>query len=181
MPTAKFRSRVLFTFCFLIFLLPFQLQAQAPLPANFEPESEEMTAIQRLIDETFPAIEILIKKGDFFDPLATVLFADDSTGVVEITAGMSHLPDSVKKADALKEALSIGALKGEYKAVAVFYDTIVPAPNTGIPTPAIAVFAEHTNDDFAYLFYFPYHFKKGKSVEFENSFGDYAPQVMYKP
>ena len=174
-------NKILILF-FLMLSLSFNLQAQTPDtdPAAFQTESEELVAVQRLINETFPSIEALLKKDKTFAPVAAVIMADDSLGTVDVTSDKAA-PDTGNKVAAIQEALSIGALKGEYKAVAIFYDTTIADPNTGAMIKVVAVFAEHTNDDFAYLFYYPYRFTARKDVEFGPSFGDFARQVMYKP
>lgn len=165
---------------FVLFsVIPPTLHAQTPDtdPSAFQTESEELIAIQRLINETFPAVESLLQAKRTFGPLAAVIMADDSLGVADV----SLKSDTGNRVAAMQEALSIGALKGEYKAVAIFYDTTIADPGTGAMIKVVAVFAEHTNDDFAYLFYYPYRFNAKKEVEFGPSFGDFAPQVMYKP
>lgn len=164
----------------LALLVPLAAQAQTSGQQAFQTDSEELTAVQRLINETFPAIEAQLKVHKTFEPMAAVIMADDSLGSVDVST-KEKFPDTEAKVAALKEELSIGALKGEYKAVAVFYDTTVTDPNTGATIRAVGVFAEHTNDDFAYLFYYPYRITARKDVEFGESFGDFAPQVMYKP
>lgn len=161
---------------FALFLMPQTGRAQVA----FDTESEELVAVQRMINETFPDIEAQLKTGKPLPPQATVIMADDSLGSVDL-ATPEKLSGTESKVAALKEELSIGALKGTYKAVAIFYDTTVANPETGVMTRAIAIFAEHTNDDFAYLFYYPYRVTAKKTVEFGTSFGDFAPQEMYKP
>lgn len=174
-----FRFRTILTFVLLILVLP-AVHAQTPDtdPAAFQTESEELVAVQRLINETFPAVEALLKTKKTFAPIAAVIMADDSLGQVDVSKGTA---DTGNRVAAIQEALSIGALKGAYKAVAIFYDTTIADPNTGAMIKVVAVFAEHTNDDFAYLFYYPYRFNARKEIEFGPSFGDFAPQVMYKP
>ncbi len=167
-----------FMACTLLAFLLFPHTGRAQ--AAFDTESEELIAVQRMINESFPAIEAELKTGKPLEPQAMVIMADDSLGSVNL-ASPGKLTGTESKVAALKDELSIGALKGEYKAVAIFYDTTVTDPGTGGTTRAIAVFAEHTNDDFAYLFYYPYRLTAKKTVEFGTSFGDFAPQEMYKP
>jgi hypothetical protein len=179
---SKFCCSKILILLFMILSASVSLQAQTPDtdPAAFQTESEELLAVQRLINETFPSIEALLKKDKTFAPIASVIMADDSLGTVDVTSEKSAT-DTGNKVAAIQEALSIGALRGEYKAVAIFYDTTIADPNTGAKIKVVAVFAEHTNDDFAYLFYYPYRITARKDVEFGPSFGDFAPQVMYKP
>jgi hypothetical protein len=51
----------------------------------------------------------------------------------------------------------------------------VSDPDNGKQKKSVAIF------DFAYLFYYPYSITAKKEVVFGDSFGDFAPQVMFKP
>jgi hypothetical protein len=159
-----------------IFLAVFtKAKAQNNYP-EYDTASPELNDIQQVISETLPDIELMLKQKGTFKPFATVILANDSIADIAIA-------DTAKKihtAAELKEELSINALKGLYKVVVIFSIETVPDPN-GDRKKSIAVFAEHTNDDFAYLFYYPYSIAAKKEVIFEDSFGDFAPQVMFKP
>lgn len=158
-----------------IFLAVFA-KANAQNYPEYDTASPELNDIQQVINETLPDIELVLKQKGTFKPFATAILANDSIADIAIT-------DTAKKtytADDLKEELSIGALRGLYKVVVIFSIETVSDPN-GERKKSIAVFAEHTNDDFAYLFYYPYSITSKKEVIFEDSFGDFAPQVMFKP
>lgn len=158
-----------------IFLAVFA-NAKAQNYPEYDTASPELNDIQQVINETLPDIELKLKQKGTFKPFATVILANDSIADIAIT-------DTTKKtytADDLKEELSIGALKGLYKVVVIFSIETVSDPN-GEQKKSVAVFAEHTNDDFAYLFYYPFAITAKKEVIFEDSFGDFAPQVMFKP
>ncbi len=144
---------------------------------DFDTASQELADIQKVIETALPDIESSLKTRGSFKPFAVVLLANDSIAAIEVK-------DSTDKGyteEDLKEELTIGALKGIYKVVVVFSLNQVPDPDSGKNIKAITVFAEHTNDDFAYLFYYPYSISARKDVIFGDSFGDIAPQVMFKP
>jgi chlorite dismutase len=159
-----------------IFLAVFtKAKAQNNYP-EYDTASPELNDIQQVISETLSDIELMLKQKGTFKPFATVILTNDSVADIAIA-------DTAKKiytAAELKEELSINALKGLYKVVVIFSIETVPDPN-GERKKSVAVFAEHTNDDFAYLFYYPYSITAKKEVIFEDSFGDFAPQVMFKP
>jgi hypothetical protein len=146
---------------------------QLAMGQNDDDDAAQLVDIQRLIDANFPDIEIALIRGKLI-PLAAVIMADNSMGAVE--PGNASRGSGVAE---LKEALSIGALRGTYKAIAVFSDTLITQPGGG-QVHAIAVHAEHTLDDFAYLFFYPYE-RKGKNIIFQESFGDTVAQEVYKP
>jgi len=152
------------------------VQAQEPQYPAYDTAAEELGDIQRVIDATLPDIETMLKKKGTFRPFATVILLNDSIADIDVK-------DSAKSytEDDLKEELSIDALKGAYKAIVIFSAGRTTDPSDGKETKAITVFAEHTNDDFAYLFYYPYTITARREVIFGESFGDFAPQVMFKP
>lgn len=159
-----------------VFLVVFtQSKAQNTYP-EYDTASPELNDIQRVINETLPDIEMMLKQRATFLPFASVILANDSIADITITdTGKTYTVDD------LKEELSIGALKGLYKVVVIFSIEMVSVPGNGKQKKSVAVFAEHTNDDFAYLFYYPYTITPKKEVVFDDSFGDFAPQVMFKP
>ena len=161
----------------LIFLAVFtKAEAQNNYP-EYDTASPELEDVQRVINASLPDIEVLLKQKGTFKPFASVILANDSIADIAVA-------DTAKKtytADDLKEELSIGALKGLYKVVVIFSIETVSDPDNGKQKKSVAVFAEHTNDDFAYLFYYPYSITAKKEVVFGDSFGDFAPQVMFKP
>lgn len=152
------------------------LHAQEPQYPAYDTTAEELSDIQRVIDATLPDIEAMLKKKGAFSPFATVILANDSIADIAVKDSTRSYTE-----DELKEELSIGALKGAYKAVVIFSAGSTNSPSDGKATKAVLVFAEHTNDDFAYLFYYPYKITARREVVFGESFGDFAPQVMFKP
>lgn len=162
----------------LIVIFPFlQAKAQDTYP-NYDTTSAGLNDIQHVINETLPDIEHLLQGKRTFRPFASVLLANDSIATIDAAASIKNGYTE----EELKEELSIGALKGLYKVVAIFYQTLIIDPTDGKEKNAVVVFAEHTDDDFAYLFYYPFIISPGKKeVIFEDSFGDFAPQVMFKP
>lgn len=165
-----------------LFLLTFYCCLQQAAAArkgypDYDTTAQELKDIQRVVNETLPDVEALLKKTGSFKPFAVVILANDSLAEIAVkdTAKTGYTEED------LKEELSIGALKGMYKVVAIFYPSQVTDPATGKVSKAVALFAEHTDDDFAYLFYYPYKISPGKGVIFGDSFGDFAPQVMFKP
>lgn len=163
-------------FAITIILFVFAQKTTAQNYPAYDTASEELIDIQRLVNNTLPDIEAMLVAKRAFKPFASVILANDSIADIEVAKTKADYSE-----DDLKEELSIGALKGEYKVVAIFSDTHITDPETGKDTKAVAVFAEHTNDDFAYLFYYPYTRNARREVVFGNSFGDFAPQVMFKP
>jgi|GEM_PF-1001030 len=159
----------------LLLFGPLTLAAQQSYP-EYDTSAGQLQDIQRLVDATLPDIEAMLKQSGSFRPFASVILANDS--IAEIT--VSDPSKTGYTPDELKEELSIDALKGVYKVVAVFYADRQADPETGKDTQVIAVFAEHTDDDFAYLFYYPFSVNARKEVIFGDSFGDFAPQVMFR-
>ena len=170
-----------FFFLFLCFVT--RLNAQTDRKMVFDPYAEEVRDIQNLIVEIFPEIEDALKSKDSLVPFAAVITATDSIGIINISLKKNATIENATPVlvAELKDELNIPALKGEYKIIAVFYKTLVTDPETLNETDAIAIFAEHTNDDFAYLFYYPYRLSPEKEMIYGNSFGDFAPQEMFKP
>lgn len=166
----------------LFLLLPVMLSsgttsfAQGNKYPPYDSTAPELTDIQRVLNATLPDIEMLLRQKGTFRPFASVILANDSLADISIqdTTGKEY------SADELKEELSIGALKGWYKVVVIFAPETISDPESGKAEKAVAVFAEHTNDDFAYLFYYPYTLSDKKEVLFGDSFGDFAPQVMFR-
>ncbi len=162
----------------LLLLFAFtKLGAQENNYPEYDTTSTELNDIQRIIDATLPDIETMLRQKGTFTPFASVILANDSLADIAVGAPSKSAPS----ADELKEELSIGALKGLYKVVVIFSVEKITDPANGKEKKAVAVFAEHTNDDFAYLFYYPYTTGPKKEVIFGESFGDFAPQVMFKP
>lgn len=144
---------------------------------EYDTAAAELDDIQRVVEATLPDIETMLSEKGNFRPFAMVILANDSIAEISV-------PDSVKNTyteDDLKEELSIGALKGDYRVVVIFYPARTTDPATSKRVTAVALFAEHTNDDIAYQLYYPYTITPRKEVVFGESFGDVVPQVMFNP
>lgn len=165
-----------FLFVLTLFTFAHNARAQDNNYPQYDTAAPELIDVQRVINNTLPDIEAMLKQKGTFKPFATVIMANDSIADIAVAD-----PKKTYTTDELKEELSIGALKGEYKVVVIFSKETVAPPGMEESSNAIAVFAEHTNDDFAYLFYYPYTIGARKEVTFGESFGDFAPQVMFKP
>jgi len=165
------------TFILLLLACGITSRAQGNGYPEYDTASPGLLDIQRVIDASLPDVEAMLKKKNSFLPFATVILANDSLADISIKDSTK----TVYTADDLKEELSIGALKGLYKAVVIFSVDEVPDPVNEKPKKAIAVFAEHTDDDFAYLFYYPYAINAKRQITFSEPFGDFAQQVMFKP
>lgn len=160
----------------IICILFFSCSGNAQEYDTDEDLSAELADIQRIIDATMPEIEEMLKKGERIKPFATVILSRNDS-LADITVPYTT-PVTVGM---LKEEISIEALRGTYKAVAIFSESIQDEENTDLPTMVIEVFAEHTNEDNAYLFFYPFTIGKNFEVNFGESFGDIAPPEIYKP
>jgi len=137
-----------------------------------------MEDFERLLDATFPFIEDLLKKHGEFFPLASAIEATDSIAQVGTYDGDEH-PLSDKVIEDLKVGLKEGAKKGDYKAIAIFYDVRAIAPNTNQKTDAVAVIVE--NSSVAYKLFFPYTLTKGSVLTFGESWrNDIDKEIFIK-
>jgi hypothetical protein len=127
-----------------------------------------MEDFERLLDATFPFVEDLLKKHGEFFPLASAIDKNDSVAHVGTYEG-NEQPKSDKVIADLKVGLREGAKKGNYKAIAIFYDVKVVDPNTNKKTDAIAVFVENTKDTKAYKLFYPYTLTKDSVLTFAES------------
>jgi hypothetical protein len=171
-----FRPIVLF---FFILLVSCHSKAQQPASVYppYNPDAPELVDIQRTIDDAMDDVEDSLKLKGTFKPFAVVILANDS--IAEIHAGKEQ-KDSFSMQD-LEEELSIDALKGNYKVVTIFY----PAKSTNNllepDTKIVAIHAEHTDDDFAYRFEYPYSKPTPKTIVFGEPLANFEEQVMFKP
>ena len=127
-----------------------------------------MEEFERLLDATFPFVEDLLKKHGEFFPLASAIDKNDSVAHVGTYEG-NEQPESDKVITDLKVGLREGAKKGNYKAIAIFYDVRVVVPNTNQKTDAIAVFVENTKNTKAYKLFYPYTLTKDSVLTFAES------------
>jgi len=163
-------------FC-LYLALPACGRAQEPASEYppYNPDAPELADIQLTVDEGMDTAEDSLKMSGTFRPFAVALTADDSIAVINVgkTPGKSYT------AKDLEEELSIDALNGVYKVVSIFYlDSRTYEP--GAHSKAVHIHAEHTNDDFAYHFEYPFSKTKAE-VTFEAPTARYEQQEMYKP
>lgn len=137
-----------------------------------------MEDFERLLDATFPFVEDLLKKHGEFFPLASAIEATDSIAQVGTYDGdEQHISDKVI-AD-LKVGLREGAKKGDYKAIAIFYDVRAIDPNTNQKTDAVAVIVENSN--IAYKLFFPYTLTKDGVLTFGESWrNDIDKEIFIK-
>ena len=125
-----------------------------------------MEDFEKLLDATFPFVEDLLKKyGEFF-PLASAIDKTDRIAQVGTYDG-DEQPLSDKVIADLKVGLRQGAKKGDYKAIAIFYDVKAVDPNTNQKTDAVAVIVE--NGSIAYKLFFPYTLTKDSVLTFGES------------
>lgn len=154
-----------------------QQQQQQPTYPPYNPDAPELVDIQRTIDDAMDDIEDSIKLKGSFKPFAVVILANDSIAEIHAT---KEQKDSFNMQD-LEEELSIEALKGNYKVVSIFY--LAKSTNNLLEpdTKVVAIHAEHTEDDFAYHFEYPYSKPTPKSVVFMEPLANFEEQVMFKP
>lgn len=174
-PFKAFRSLA----CILLILLSglYAKAQQAPAYPPYDPDAPELADIQRTIDDAMDDIEDSIKLKGNFKPFAVVILANDS--LAEIHAGKEQ-KDSFSIQD-LEEELSIDALKGNYKVVSIFYMTKSTNDLLEPDTKVVAIHAEHTEDDYAYHFEYPYSKPTPKSVVFMEPLANFEEQIMFKP
>ena len=137
-----------------------------------------MEDFERLLDATFPFVEDLLKKHGAFFPLASAIETTDSIAQVGTYDGAEQ-PLSDKVIADLKVGLSEGAKKGDYKAIAIFYDARAIDPNTNQKTDAVAVIVE--NSSIAYKLFFPYTLTKNSVLTFGESWrNDIDKEIFIK-
>ncbi|MEJ7611858.1 MAG: hypothetical protein WKF88_11835 [Ferruginibacter sp.] len=137
-----------------------------------------MDDFERLLDATFPFVEDLLKKHGEFFPLASAIEKNDSIASVGTYDENEH-PLSNKVIADLKIALREGAKKGDYKAIAIFYDVSVIEPSTNQKTDAIAVFVENKKDPTAYKLFFPYTLDKDRVLRFGESWKNISEKEIF--
>jgi hypothetical protein len=170
------------TFKPLLLLLSFltialHSRAQEVVYPPYDPDAPELSDIQRTIDDAMDDVEDSLKKHGTFQPFAVVLLDNDSIAEIRVRreAGKTF---SIRD---LEEELSINALKGVYKVVSIFY--LSPSANElpGKNNNVVTIHAEHSNDDFAYHFEYPFSRTAKTGVVFEAPTANFEEQVMFKP
>ena len=141
-------------------------------------EANKMEDFKRLTDATFPFVEDLLKKHGEFFPLASAIEKNDSIANVGTYDG-NEQPLSDKVIADLKIGLREGAKKGDYKAIAIFYDVRVIDPNTNQKTDAVAVFVENKNDATAYKLFYPYTLTKDRVLTFAESWKNITEKEIF--
>ena len=132
---------------------------------NPVPQRTSKDEFESMINTTFPFIEGLLKKHGEFFPMATALDKNDK--IVQIgTYDGSEKPTSQNVIDDLKSGLRGGVKKGDYKAIAIFYDVRIVSPTTKEKTDAVAVFVENEREATAFTIIYTYSLTKDRVLTF---------------
>lgn len=162
----------------LIFLLAITKHAAAqenPYPP-YDPDVPEMADIQRTIDASMDDIEDSLRIRGKFEPFATVILQNDSIADIRVAS-----KDGTYSVEELEDQLSINALNGTYKVVSIFYLADSEDPAATNDSKVVKIHSEHTNDDFAYRFEFPFTKNAKRQIVFGETLANFEPQVMFKP
>ena len=135
-----------------------------------------MSDVQRLLDNSFPFVEELLKNYGEFYPLASAIRADDSIAQIGTFDGNDN-PLSEQVIAVLKKGLR--AKKENYKSIIIYYDVRVINPFSGQKTDAVAAYFESKYDKTAYVFYYPYVLTKGRCIEFFKSWKEEAGKEIF--
>jgi len=163
-----FTKHIYKAFFLLILVLAFiascgQVKENKPLT-----KGNNMEDFERLLDATFPFVEDLLKRHGEFFPLASAINKSDSITQIATYDG-NERPLSEKIIADLKVGLREGVKRGDYKAIAIFYDVRVIDPNTNQKIDAVVVYVENEKDTKAYKLFYPYTLSKGNNVTFGES------------
>jgi hypothetical protein len=143
----------------------------------YDPDVPEMADIQRVIDASMDDIEDSLKIRNDFQPFATVILQNDSIADIHV----AQKNGEVFSIAAFEDQLSINALNGTYKVVCIFYLDASNDPAATGNSKIVKIHAEHTNDDFAYRFEFPFTRNARRQIVFGETAVDFEPQIMFKP
>jgi len=135
-----------------------------------------MCDIEKLIDNTFPIIEGMLKRSGSFPLQASAIklnsmFTRISTGYGAKQTTTSELITELKKALRKKT--------GCYRSVAIFSDMRIVDPYTSMQIPAIEVYIEAKNEMSAYIFYYPYTLPGKKEVRFGNTWSQITRKEIF--
>jgi len=166
--------------CCLVLLLSIRHQhcmaQESPYPP-YDPDVPEMADIQKIIDASMDDIEDSLKAKGTFLPFATVILQNDSIADIHVAQKNGEAYNVAE----LEDQLSINALNGTYKVVCIFHLDASDDPAATSDSKIVKVHAEHTNDDFAYRFEFPFTKNTKRQIVFGETAVDFEPQVMFKP
>lgn len=140
--------------------------------------STEHWQIKRLVDRHITYAERMLVKQGAYAPYAAALTVKDSMIAVELPAGYQD-KELKRVLDEIKAHLKIGADKGLYKAVAMFYDVTITDPVNNQQTDAIAVFTEQVNTIGSYTYYYPYKKTEEKKLTHGKTFGGLSENEIF--
>ncbi|QEC67661.1 hypothetical protein FRZ67_10290 [Panacibacter ginsenosidivorans] len=161
--TAKGNSRKLYNIIISFLFSPCKKSNEKTLSKDYT-----MNYIMEILDATFPFVEDLLTKPGEFYPLSSAVDNKDSVAFVGTYDGDEN-PESNTVIKDLKAGLKQGVERGDYKAIAIFYDVKVIDPDTNQKTDAIAVIVESKDEEDAYTFYYPYKLTKDKNLNYGDS------------
>jgi len=133
---------------------------------NLQQLKKQSSDVERLLDQTFPFIEDLLKQHGEFYPLACAVKSNDSI----VNAGAfdgNDRPLSAQVTADLKTGFRTH--KDDYKTIAVFYMVGVVNPNTKLKTDAVAVDVESKSETESYTFYYPNVLTTDRQLSFQRS------------
>lgn len=170
-------SRIIYGSLIVLFFMVQQhcFAQENPYPP-YDPDVPEMTDIQRVIDASMDDVEDSLRIRGSFQPFATVILQNDSIADIHV-AQKSGEAYSIAE---LEDQLSVNALNGTYKVVCIFYLEASDDPAATGNSKVVKIHAEHTNDDFAYRFEFPYTRNAKHQIVFGETAVDFEPQIMFK-
>lgn len=165
-----------FLFLLLFSFASCKAKAQDVVYPPYDPDAPELLDIQRTIDASMDDVEDSLQKHGTFKTFATAILPNDS--IVDIQ--VKDVTKNYTVAE-LEEELSVDALKGNYKVISIFYMYTMPDSAGLKGYKAVAVHAEHTNDDFAYRFEYPFSRSSKRIITFEAPTANFEEQIMFKP
>ena len=134
--------------------------------------------VEELMNGLLPFGRQMLEKYGSFSPYGAALQPDGK----KVTLGGYPGSESWENKDTLallQAGCRKGALKGEYKATAIFYDVRVTAPGADVKVDAIAVALDH-RDGYSVIVYFPYTITEG-AVEIGDLFSVLGKNRIFVP
>lgn len=146
--------------------------------AQGKPVNTSKSECESLMNQALPFAEkMLTKHGEFF-PYGQALTA--TRKVIAVTAyDGKERPPSADLIRSLKQAFTLGARDGRYKATALIYDVRVMLPSSGKKSDAIAVSLNH-RDNYSVIVFFPYSIERGKYVSSGEVFAQQGESDIFK-
>lgn len=129
-------------------------------------QQKGMCDIEKLIDNTFPIIEGMLKRSGNF-PLQVSAIKHNGLYTRITTCYGAEQTSTTELVTELKKALR--KKTGFYRSVAIFSDMLIVDPDTSLQIRAIEVYIEAKNEMSAYIFYYPYSLPGNKEVRFGNT------------